>query len=123
MRSYPQQDHADLGLVDDDQTPDMRRAPAATEAHFRTHPTTPMQKRGSLMRLQPSNPPTKQLQAVLTDAQRLAQRLTQDIDDAFVVLPDDTELVVGLDLVNAQAYIVAAHRLLVNASKLAGRNA
>lgn len=32
MRTLPQQDHCDLGLIDDDQTPDMRRAPAATEA-------------------------------------------------------------------------------------------
>lgn len=30
MRDYPQ--HEDLGLVDDDLTPDMRKAPAATEA-------------------------------------------------------------------------------------------
>lgn len=27
----PQEDHADLGLVDDDHTPDMRKPPAATE--------------------------------------------------------------------------------------------
>lgn len=32
MRSLPQQDHADLGLIEDDHTPDMRKAPAATEA-------------------------------------------------------------------------------------------
>lgn len=32
MRTLPQQDHCDLGLVDDDLTPDMRKAPAATEA-------------------------------------------------------------------------------------------
>ncbi len=29
---WPQEDHADLGLVDDDDTEDMRKAPAATEA-------------------------------------------------------------------------------------------
>lgn len=43
MRVLPQQDHADLGLVDNDNTPDMRKAPAATEAlHFgtTTHPVT-----------------------------------------------------------------------------------
>ena len=33
----PQESHADLGLVDDDQTEDMRKAPAATEA--RREPT------------------------------------------------------------------------------------
>lgn len=32
MRVLPQQDHADLGLIDDDHTPDMRKASAATEA-------------------------------------------------------------------------------------------
>lgn len=33
MRDYPQQHHADLGLDPEaDQTEDMRRAPAATEA-------------------------------------------------------------------------------------------
>lgn len=32
MRMLPQQEHCDLGLVDDDRTPDMRKAPAATEA-------------------------------------------------------------------------------------------
>jgi hypothetical protein len=42
MREYPQADHCDLGLVEDDHTPDMRRAPAATEAlrsehHFNGH--------------------------------------------------------------------------------------
>lgn len=28
----PQEDHADLGLVDDDRTPDMRKAPVAADA-------------------------------------------------------------------------------------------
>ncbi|QZH66936.1 MULTISPECIES: hypothetical protein [Mycolicibacterium] len=32
MRDLPQADHADLGLIEDDNTPDMRKAPAATEA-------------------------------------------------------------------------------------------
>ena len=32
MRDLPQQDHADLGLIEDDNTPEMRKAPAATEA-------------------------------------------------------------------------------------------
>lgn len=32
MRVLPQQEHADLGLVDDDRTPDMRKAPVAAEA-------------------------------------------------------------------------------------------
>lgn len=32
MRDLPQQEHCDLGLVEDDNTPDMRKAPAATEA-------------------------------------------------------------------------------------------
>lgn len=30
MIRHPQEDHADLGLVDDDDTPDMRKPPAAT---------------------------------------------------------------------------------------------
>jgi hypothetical protein len=32
MRTLPQELHADLGIVDDDQTPDMRKAPVAPEA-------------------------------------------------------------------------------------------
>lgn len=32
MRTLPQQMHCDLGLVDDDHTPDMRMAPVAPEA-------------------------------------------------------------------------------------------
>lgn len=28
----PQEHHADLGLIDDDQTPEMRKAPVAPEA-------------------------------------------------------------------------------------------
>jgi hypothetical protein len=39
MRILPQQDHADLGLVENDNTEDMRRAPAATEA-LRNEPPT-----------------------------------------------------------------------------------
>ncbi|MCV7111335.1 hypothetical protein [Mycolicibacterium setense] len=38
VRTLPQVDHADLGLVDDDHTPDMRRAPAATEALLENTP-------------------------------------------------------------------------------------
>lgn len=42
MRTLPQEEHCDLGLIDDDNTPDMRRAPAATGAlrkntHLNTH--------------------------------------------------------------------------------------
>lgn len=43
MRTLPQQDHCDLGLVDDDETDDLRkrRAPAATEALRKIdHPPT-----------------------------------------------------------------------------------
>lgn len=42
MRMLPQQEHCDLGLVDDDRTPDMRKASVAPEAlQFRTtHPVT-----------------------------------------------------------------------------------
>lgn len=32
MRELPQQEHCDLGLIEDDNTEDMRKAPAATEA-------------------------------------------------------------------------------------------
>lgn len=39
MRVLPQEDHADLGIVDDDNTPDMRKASAATEAlRIQNHP-------------------------------------------------------------------------------------
>lgn len=31
MRDYPQAEHCDLGIVPDDNTPDMRKPPAATE--------------------------------------------------------------------------------------------
>ncbi len=34
MRDRPQADHADLGLIDDDNTPDMRKPPAATRGNF-----------------------------------------------------------------------------------------
>lgn len=41
MRVLPQQEHADLGLIDDDRTPDMRKASAATEALRKNdHPNT-----------------------------------------------------------------------------------
>lgn len=40
VRRLPQEDHADLGLIDDDDTPDMRKPPAATEGSCRDdHPT------------------------------------------------------------------------------------
>lgn len=32
MRDLPQADHCDLGLVEDDRTPDMRKAPVAADA-------------------------------------------------------------------------------------------
>lgn len=32
MRTYPHEHHPDLGLIEDDNTEDMRKAPAATEA-------------------------------------------------------------------------------------------
>lgn len=38
MRTLPQQEHADLGLIDDDNTPDMRTPPAATRGDLKnTH--------------------------------------------------------------------------------------
>lgn len=40
MREMPQQDHADLGLVEDDNTPDMRKPPAATEGLLNEHTPT-----------------------------------------------------------------------------------
>lgn len=40
MRDLPQQDHADLGLVDNDKTPDMRKPPASTEGFRSEGPTT-----------------------------------------------------------------------------------
>ncbi|MED5813860.1 hypothetical protein VST63_15990 [Mycolicibacterium sp. 050232] len=39
VRTLPQADHADLGLVEDDHTEDMRRAPAVTEALQEIHQT------------------------------------------------------------------------------------
>jgi hypothetical protein len=48
MRSLPQQDHCDLGLVEDDQTPDMRKASAATEALQFENPTH-HQKQGEVL--------------------------------------------------------------------------
>lgn len=35
----------DRGLVDDDHTPEMRRAPAATEALQEEHPTTALERK------------------------------------------------------------------------------
>jgi hypothetical protein len=40
MRELPQQDHADLGIVDDEHTPDMRMASGATEAIQENYPPT-----------------------------------------------------------------------------------
>lgn len=40
MRDLPQQQHCDLGLVDDDHTPDMRTPSAATEGSQSEHPTS-----------------------------------------------------------------------------------
>ena len=40
MRTYPA--HEDLGLIEDDNTEDMRKAPAATEALQYDHPNTQM---------------------------------------------------------------------------------
>jgi len=37
MRDRPQQDHADLGLIDDDNTEDMRKAPVAPDALQKNH--------------------------------------------------------------------------------------
>jgi hypothetical protein len=40
MRDLHQEAHADIGLVDNDRTEDLRKAPAATEALQADHPTT-----------------------------------------------------------------------------------
>lgn len=40
MRELPQADHADLGLLEDDNTPDMRKAPVAPEALQTELPTS-----------------------------------------------------------------------------------
>lgn len=47
MRRLPQFDHADLGLVDDDNTEEMRKAPAATEALQEEQPTNTQMKGSS----------------------------------------------------------------------------
>jgi len=39
MRTLPQQEHADLGLIEDDNTEDMRKPPAATEGISESEPT------------------------------------------------------------------------------------
>ena len=39
MARRPQEDHADLGLVDDDETPDMRKGPVAAEPLQFQNPT------------------------------------------------------------------------------------
>lgn len=45
MRDRPQADHADLGLIDDDNTPDMRTPPAATRGFSKpNHPPTTKEK-------------------------------------------------------------------------------
>lgn len=46
MHERPQTDHCDLGLIDDDCTPDMRNAPAATEALPLTSPLPHQRKSG-----------------------------------------------------------------------------
>jgi hypothetical protein len=45
MRDLPQQAHADLGLVDNDCTEDMRKAPAATEALQTRSPHQPIKSK------------------------------------------------------------------------------
>ena len=43
MRNLPQSEHADIGLIENDNTEDMRKAPAATEAlQENNHPTHPL---------------------------------------------------------------------------------
>lgn len=44
MRHYPQCDHADLGLVDDDNTEEMREAPVAAEALRKNDHPNPLMK-------------------------------------------------------------------------------
>lgn len=41
---WPQETHADLGLVDDDHTPDMRMAPVAADAIRNEQPTSTFRK-------------------------------------------------------------------------------
>jgi hypothetical protein len=55
----PQYDHADLGLVDDDNTEDMRKAPAATEA-FAYEPNPNPQKEISSMTTLPADAALRQ---------------------------------------------------------------
>ena len=51
MRRLPQEDHADLGLVDDDRTEDMRKPPASSSvSHHRA-------AEGSLNIHHPGGPP------------------------------------------------------------------
>lgn len=51
MRNLPQSEHCDLGIVDDDNTPDMRKAPAATEALQNNHPITALERGQSMTSL------------------------------------------------------------------------
>jgi len=44
MSHRPQEDHADLGLIDDDHTPDMRTPPAGTRGDL-TETTHPLHER------------------------------------------------------------------------------
>lgn len=42
MRQLPQQEHCDLGLIDDDRTPDMSEEPRLHPRPFDSEPTHPV---------------------------------------------------------------------------------
>lgn len=54
MRTLPQSEHCDLGLIEDDHTPDMRKAPVAADALRNNYPTITEISGGTVMSTLPT---------------------------------------------------------------------
>lgn len=144
LRTLPQADHADLGLVEDDHTEDLRadeNAPGrcwnTAEGESHTHQ---MNERGKFMMpesavkvcrhcavptdgadecsfCQSYTPPAAyDVRPIIVGADRNAQMAVEDCQDALGELPAAVPLTVAIDLVAAIAHIKAARRLLDRAT-------
>lgn len=92
MRAYPQ--FEDLGLVDNDHTEDMRKAPAATEALRIDQPRSHHNHQGDLPTMKPH------IQR-LDDAVNRIDLIRADINQVIRDIPDDAPMWVIVDVVNA----------------------
>ncbi|MGV0624460.1 hypothetical protein [Mycolicibacter minnesotensis] len=63
-----------------------------------------------------STPSITSFLGVLAGAAQQAKNVVEGIEDAFEVMPADIGIGVGIDLVNAQAHIRTAGRLIAHAA-------